>query len=579
MRTMKRLLSYLRYEKKGVLIGLFCLLLSTGATLTGPLVAKHIIDNVITPMGQAHDFKAGGLLLWVGIYVTVNLVGVAGAYLNRVYMKTLSNRIAKRIRDEVFEHVQTLPVSYFDHLPAGKVVSRITSDTESVRANFYVSGISTLFNTIVMLVGVYITIFLLNATLGLVLLFLVPVMILWQRTVATKQKKYYSENRELYSQLSGQLNESIQGAGIVQAFQQEEKIVAEYDATATSWVEVGRKELILESYFSWSLVGMLRNITHFGVIYYFSMQFIGGTLGISAGLLYAFIDYINRIYEPIQTFMNVVSGFQQSMAAGDRVFELMDTPSEESGEELFTFDEGCIEFKDVSFEYTAGVPVLKHLNFTVEPGQTVAFVGHTGSGKSSIMNLLFRFYDPTSGAIFIDGKNTRDFNRRSVRSEMGIVLQDPYLFTGTIASNVGLNNESIQPETIQEALTKVGGGHLLTKSDKGLDYEVKEKGMDFSSGERQLISFARAIVFDPKILILDEATSHIDTETEEIIQNAINVVKEGRTTFMIAHRLSTIAHADQIFVLDKGEIVERGTHDELLQLQGQYAEMVALQKG
>jgi hypothetical protein len=431
----------------------------------------------------------------------------------------------------------------------------------------------------VMLVGVYITIFLLNATLGLVLLFLVPVMILWQRTVATKQKKYYSENRELYSQLSGQLNESIQGAGIVQAFQQEEKIVSEYEATATSWLEIGRKELILESYFSWSLVSMLRNITHFGVIYYFSMQFIGRTLGISAGLLYAFIDYINRIYEPIQTFMNVVSGFQQSMAAGDRVFELMDTPSEDSGEELFTFSEGRIEFKDVSFEYTAGVPVLKHLNFTVEPGQTVAFVGHTGSGKSSIMNLLFRFYDPTSGAIFIDGKNTRDFNRRSVRSEMGIVLQDPYLFTGTIASNVGLNNESIQPETIKEALIKVGGGHLLTKSEKGLDYEVKEKGMDFSSGERQLISFARAIVFDPKILILDEATSHIDTETEEIIQNAINVVKEGRTTFMIAHRLSTIAHADQIFVLDKGEIVERGTHDELLQLQGQYAEMVALQKG
>ena len=579
MKTMKRLLSYLRYEKKGVLIGLFCLLLATGATLTGPLVAKYIIDNVITPMGQAHVFNAGDLLLWVGIYVAVNLVGVAGAYLNRVYMRTLSNRIAKRIRDEVFEHVQTLPVSYFDHLPAGKVVSRITSDTESVRANFYVSGISTLFSTIVMLVGVYTTIFILNATLGLVLLFLVPVMILWQRTVATKQKKYYSENRELYSQLSGQLNESIQGAGIVQAFQQEEKIVAEYEATATSWLEIGRKELILESYFSWSLVGMLRNITHFGVIYYFSMQFIGGTLGISAGLLYAFIDYINRIYEPIQTFMNVVSGFQQSMAAGDRVFELMDTPSEDSGEELFTFDEGRIKFKDVSFEYTAGVPVLKHLNFTVEPGQTVAFVGHTGSGKSSIMNLLFRFYDPTSGAILIDGKNTRDFNRRSVRTEMGIVLQDPYLFTGTIASNVGLNNESIQPETIKEALIKVGGGHLLTKSDKGLDYEVKEKGMDFSSGERQLISFARAIVFDPKILILDEATSHIDTETEEIIQNAINVVKEGRTTFMIAHRLSTIAHADQIFVLDKGEIVERGTHDELLQLQGQYAEMVALQKG
>ena len=375
------------------------------------------------------------------------------------------------------------------------------------------------------------------------------------------------------------MNESLQGAVIVQAFQQEETIINEYEEKNKEWARVGHSELRLDAFFSWSLVALLKNITLFCIVYFFSMQFIGGTLGISAGLLYAFIDYVNRIYEPIQTFMNIVSGLQQSMAAGDRVFELMDTPSEESGEELFTFDEGRIEFKDVSFEYTAGVPVLKQLNFTVEPGQTVAFVGHTGSGKSSIMNLLFRFYDPTSGAIFIDGKNTRDFNRRSVRSEMGIVLQDPYLFTGTIASNVGLNNESIEPETIKEAIIKVGGGHLLTKSDKGLDYEVKEKGMDFSSGERQLISFARAIVFDPKILILDEATSHIDTETEEIIQNAINVVKEGRTTFMIAHRLSTIAHADQIFVLDKGEIVERGTHDELLQLQGQYAEMVALQKG
>lgn len=579
MKTFRRLLSYLKYEIRPFVLGLFLLLVSTIATLTGPIIAKYLIDQVITPMEQTRVFEWETLLQGIGLYFVVTGIGYLCVYLNRVVMKNLSNRIAKRLRDEVFEHVQTLPISYFDHLPAGKVVSRITSDTESVRANFYVTGISTLLSTIVTLIGVYIAIFMLHAGLAAALLVLIPLMLLWQKTIAQLQRKLFSQNRELYSQLSGQLNESLQGAVIVQAFQQEETIIKEYEEKNKEWARVGHSELRLDAFFSWSLVALLKNITLFCIVYFFSMQFIGGTLGISAGLLYAFIDYVNRIYEPIQTFMNIVSGLQQSMAAGDRVFELMDTPSEESGEELFTFDGGRIEFKDVNFEYTPGVPVLKHLNFTVEPGQTVAFVGHTGSGKSSIMNLLFRFYDPTSGAIFIDGKNTRDFNRRSVRSEMGIVLQDPYLFTGTIASNVGLNNESIEPETIKEAIIKVGGGHLLTKSDKGLDYEVKEKGMDFSSGERQLISFARAIVFDPKILILDEATSHIDTETEEIIQNAINVVKEGRTTFMIAHRLSTIAHADQIFVLDKGEIVERGTHDELLQLQGQYAEMVALQKG
>ena len=405
--------------------------------------------------------------------------------------------MAKRIRDEVFEHVQTLPVSYFDHLPAGKVVSRITSDTESVRANFYVNGISTLLSTVVMLVGVYITIFLLNATLGLVLLFLVPVMMLWQRTVAVMQKKCYTESRELYSQLSGQLNESIQGAGIVQAFQQEEKIVAEYDATATSWVEIGRKELILDSYFSWSLVSLLRNFYAIWNCVLLRNAIYRRNTWISAGLLYAFIDYVNRVYEPIQTFMNVVSGFQQSMAAGDRVFELMDTPSEESGEELFTFDEGRIEFKDVSFEYTPGVPVLKHLNFTVEPGQTVAFVGHTGSGKSSIMNLLFRFYDPTSGAILIDGKTRVTLIDVVCEVRWESCYKIRIYLQGRLLQMSGSIMNRFNQRRLKRRLLKWAEDIYSQRVIR--DWTTRSKKRDgFSSGERQLISFARAIVFNPK---------------------------------------------------------------------------------
>jgi ATP-binding cassette subfamily B protein/ATP-binding cassette subfamily B tetracycline resistance protein len=311
---------------------------------------------------------------------------------------------------------------------------------------------------------------------------------------------------------------------------------------------------------------------------YFSTQYINGVLGISVGMLYLFGDYVTRIYEPIKGTIQQMAFVQQAIAAGDRVFEMMDYEAEENAEDEMEMTEGRVTFEHVGFGYTPEKKVLKDIHFTAEPGQTVALVGHTGSGKSSIMNLLFRFYDPQEGAIKIDGQNTKLHSRQSVRENMGIVLQDPFLFTGTIESNITMNNPKITREIALKALKDVGGEDLLEKFEKGIEEPVVEKGSTLSSGQRQLISFARALAFNPKILILDEATSSVDTETEDIIQHAMDVLKEGRTTFIIAHRLSTIQHADQILVLDKGEIVERGNHEELLAQQGIYSEMYEMQK-
>lgn len=380
------------------------------------------------------------------------------------------------------------------------------------------------------------------------------------------------------SDINAKLNESIQGMQIIQAFEQEEQVKEEFNAINDEWYEVLRKYVVLDSLVQFSFADFLRRLSLLLLMVYFSTQYINGVLGVSVGMLYLFGDYVTRLYEPIKGTIQQMAFVHQAVAAGDRVFEMLDYEAEENVEKEMAMQEGRVEFKDVGFGYTEEKKVLKEINFVAEPGQTVALVGHTGSGKSSIMNLLFRFYDPQEGMILIDGQDTKQHSRQSVRERMGIVLQDPFLFTGTIESNITMNHSSISREVVLKALKDVGGETLLEKFEKGIEEPVVEKGSTLSSGQRQLISFARALAFDPKILILDEATSSIDTETEDIIQHAMDVLKEGRTTFIIAHRLSTIQHADQILVLDQGEIIERGNHDELLAQEGIYADMYTMQQ-
>lgn len=578
MSTIKRLLSYMKYYKKYFAIGIGLVIISTLADLGAPIIAQRVIDNVITPAAREGTPITNALIELMAIYFGLLVTTVVMRYVSSIYRMRAANGIIKILRDELYTHVQKLPISYFDNLPAGKIVARITNDTESLRQQFYVATIGQILINVFYIIGAYLAIAFFHQGLALALLVLIPIMYLWNKCYTKYASKYNKKEREYNSDINSKFNESIQGMQIIQAFGQEEKMKDEFEEINDKWYQVMRKYVILDSAFQWTFADFLQRFSLLLLMVYFSTQYINGVLGISVGMLYLFGEYVSRLYEPIKGTIQQIAFVQQAIAAGDRVFELMDMEKEDNPEEALTVSKGRVSFEHVNFGYTKDKHVLKNIDFTAEPGQTVALVGHTGSGKSSIMNLLFRFYDPQSGKIKIDGQETNQFSRQSVRQGMGIVLQDPFLFTGTIYTNITMDNPLISKETARQALIDVGGLELIEKFDKGLDEPVVEKGSTLSSGQRQLISFARALAFNPKILILDEATSSIDTETEEIIQHAMNVLKKGRTTFIIAHRLSTIQHADQILVLEQGEIIERGKHNELLNEKGVYKEMYEMQK-
>ena len=575
--TIKRLLSYVGYYKKQFSIGAVLLLLGAALELTSPLIAKRLIDGVMTPSVETGNLNILFLIQLLAGYLLINLIGSLFRYISLLQLRKMSNRIVKKMRDQLFDHMHQLPVSYFDQIPAGKVVARITNDTEVLRSNFYVIVISNLMSNIIQIIGAFLALFFLNHTLGLAMLILIPILGIWQHVYTKYASRYNIAMREYISQISGQLNEFVQGMAVIQAFQREGQLQKEFNETVEKWFQTGRKYLLLDSSIAWGLGNLLRNSTILILITTLSAFFLDGRLAISAGLLYAFIDYINRLYDPIEGLVQTITNVQQSLAAGKRVFEFADQPIEKQQEAVIAIKEGNVSFNQVTFGYDPEQAVLHEIDFQVSAGETVALVGHTGSGKSSILNLLFRFYDPQAGTITIDDQVIEAFDRHSVRRSMAIVMQDPYLFTGTIASKIGMTDPSITEEMILSALEKVGAGYLLTRYPKGIHHPVVEKGNEFSSGERQLISFARALVFDPKILILDEATSHVDTETESIIQKAMTVLQKGRTTFMIAHRLSTIKQAEQILVLDQGRIVERGNHASLIQAGGIYQQMYQMQ--
>ncbi|WPK13850.1 ABC transporter ATP-binding protein [Lysinibacillus louembei] len=572
MSTSKRLYHYALLFKKPILVGLVLLTLAVFTDLAGPFIAKHIIDNYMTPGDIAVKPLTWLLIVFFGLSIATAIL----RYFMYIYLQIGANRVVQQMRQDVFGHIQTLPIHYFDNLPAGKVVARVTNDTEAVR-NLYVTVLSQFATSIISIAGVYIALFILDVKLGLIALVVIPFIYVWMIGYRKFASKYNHVIRTKIADINAMINESINGMTIIQAFRREDQMKKEFAEMNNEHYEYERKLLFLDSATSFNLVNVLRLLMFMVFIYYFGTQSMTMPEAITAGTLYALVDYLTRLFNPIVQFVNQFSQLERSLVAGSRVFELLDQKGEAVSEERIPRYEGNVVFDNVSFAYKDDEYVLKNLNFEAKKGETVALVGHTGSGKSSIMNLLFRFYDPQKGHITIDGQNITSLPRQSIRDHMGIVLQDPYLFTGTIASNVSLNDERISRETVEKALAAVGGERVLANLEKGLDEPVIEKGSTLSSGQRQLISFARALAFNPAILILDEATSNIDTETEEIIQHAMDVLKQGRTTFIIAHRLSTIKNADKILVLDRGEIVEQGTHDELLALGGRYETMYQLQ--
>lgn len=513
-------------------------------------------------------------LLYFGLLV----LSSAFTYGEQYLLQIAANRIIMTMRRDVFRQVHRLPVRYFDTLPAGKVVSRITNDTEAIR-ELYVTVLANIVSSVVTMLGIYIALFLLDVQLALICLLLIPVLVVWVSLYRRYAVSINERIRNLISEVNGMLGETIAGMPVIRAFNRHERTAAEFDAINSAQYDEQTRLLRINSWTGHNLVTVLRNIFFITLIAYFGYRSLDLAGAISFGALYAFVDYLNRLFQPVVQIVNQLANLEQARVSADRVFALLDEPGVEPAVGAIPRFTGEVAFEDVHFTYDGSEDVLKGISFVAHPGQTVALVGHTGSGKSSIMNLLFRFYDPRAGRIRIDGKDISGLAPQHLRAHMGIVLQDPYLFTGTVAGNVSLQDPRVSRERVEAALREVGGERLLAQLPGGWDEPVREKGSTLSAGQRQLISFARALAFDPAILVLDEATSSIDTETEALIQDALEVLKRGRTTFIIAHRLSTIRSADAILVLDRGRIVERGTHEELLTLGGRYAQMHRLQQG
>lgn len=576
MRVLGFLLRQISRVKWLFAVGIGFYLLASTMVRLAPLLIQQAIDGPITDLSKGLPFDEVGFLSRSTQYVGMILIGALGFYLSMRLLMHCANRIAAALRNQAYDIMQRLPIAYFDDKPAGKIATRIVNDTETLRTQFY-GTLVYVFNNIVRLGFTYGVLFYMNAMLGWLMLVLIPLYVGIQAFYKKMTDKPMKDFYDARSDVNTQVNETMNGASLIQLFGQEESVMEEFEATADKMRQADNKIIWAQSLATWNLSGFLQNLVVTGILTVVGYQFLKGQAGVTAGRLFVYINYIEGVFIALGALVQQFPNLLRSFETGKRLMALLEEKVESDSDRTLMVDQGQVIFDHVYFGYEANQSVLRDISIQADKGETIALIGHTGSGKSSIMNLLYRFYDPQEGKVLIDGKNIRDYSRESLRSYMGIVLQDPYLFTGTIASNVSMNDDEADREKILQALKKVGAGPMLARLDKGIDEPVVEKGSAFSSGERQLIAFARTLYSDPKILILDEATSHIDTETEEIIQHAMEVVKEGRTTFIIAHRLSTIQNADQILVLDQGRIVERGRHEELIGLGGIYAQMYEIQ--
>ena len=569
-RVFKRLMSYLKPYKFLTAVALALLLLMTVVRSVIPLIASYFIDHFLTDMNQT------AMLILVGYYLMYVLQTII-QYLGNFYFAHVSYSVVREIRRDAFANMEKLGMAYFDQTPAGSIVSRLTNDTEAVSDMF--SGIlSSFISAIFIFTVTLLTMLRLNAVLtGWVAIFL-PFIFILVNLYRKKSVAVIEKTRALLSDINSKLSESIEGIRIIQSFSQEDRLKDEFEAINEEHVLYANRSMALDSLFLRPAMSLLKLLAYAILMAYFGFR--GMEIGISAGLMYAFIQYVNRLFDPLIEVTQNFSTLQTSMVSAGRVFDLIDErqyePEQKNGEA--TVQAGNIEFKNVSFSYDGERQILDNISFKVNQGETIAFVGSTGSGKSSIINVFMRFYEFQSGEVLLDGVDIREYPKEELRRNIGLVLQDPFLYHGTIKSNIKMYQD-ISDEAVQAAAAFVDADQFIQKLPEKYETKVTERGSSFSTGQRQLLAFARTVASQPKILILDEATANIDSETETIVQESLKKMRQGRTTIAIAHRLSTIQDANCIYVLDKGKIIESGSHDELLSQKGTYYRMYQLQAG
>lgn len=590
-RLMQRLLGYLRPHRKMSVLAVALILVSAVLQLVGPLSLAIGIDLFIAP-DKAEKLSAP--VLWVQSWLPVGfdpihgILAVAGVYLGALLltfgvlyvqgyvMQLMGQYIMFDLRQEVFSRLQRLPVSYFDRNPIGRLVTRVTTDVAALN-ELFTAGLVSIFGDVMLLAGIVGVLFWLNWKLALVAFSILPLLLGLTLWFKVRARQRYRQVRVRIARINSFLQEHITGMSVVQLFNREEPAYRQFRD-----INEDHRAANVEAIFYYAVYyPMVELITTLGVallIWYGGGQVLHGAL--SLGALIAFLQYARQFYQPLADLSEKYNILQGAMASSERIFALLDRPVDiTSPPEAYRPEvvHGAVEFDDVRFSYKENEPVLKGISFRLEPGETLAVVGHTGAGKSTLANLLLRFYDVDSGAIRLDGVDVRKWDLELLRGAIAMVLQDVFLFSGNIGDNIGLGDERIDPEKLRWAAGEVRALEFIERLPKGFDAPVRERGAGLSVGQKQLIAFARALAFDPRILILDEATSSIDTETEQLIQQALDRLLEGRTSIVIAHRLSTIQKADRIVVLHKGEVREHGTHQELLALRGIYHKLYMLQ--
>ncbi len=617
-RLMRRLLVYLRPYRWQVAIALVSIFLKSFCDVLGPYLVKVAVDRYLAPVKSLNS----GLWSWLDprpltgivqistIYFSLLVLTFVFEFLQTYFMQWTGQKVMFDLRSQIFRHLQRMHVAFYDKNPVGRLVTRVTTDVDALNEMF-TSGVVSIFEDLFVLTGILGVMLCMNWKLALIAFAALPLIVFATKIFRDRVRDSYRRIRTAIARINAYLQEHVSGMVVLQLFNRERKAYNRFSEINRSHMDAF-KDAILAYAVYYPVVDFFSAIAIAGVLWFggkdilnkissssIALDFSRHTLipfhlvtaVASLGVLIAFTQYAQRFFRPIMDFSDKYNILQGAMAASERIFKLLDTPVDivspavtktPSGSGRVEFDHVWFAYRDVENEnegVAVGGPdwVLRDVTFTIDPGQTIAVVGHTGAGKTTLISLLLRFYDVQKGAVRIDGVDVKEMDLTDLRSRFGVVLQDPFLFTGTIAGNIRLGTDRIRNEQVAQAAEDVNLGDFIRALPKGFDEEVRERGSTLSTGQKQLISFARALAHDPKILILDEATSSVDTETEFRVRDALNHMVEGRTSLIIAHRLSTIQRADKILVMHKGQLREMGTHQELLAQRGIYYKLYQLQ--